>query len=135
MNLTRTKGGKLGNLTKICQEARREVLRVIYEAQTSHIGSNFSAIEIMAVIFDRLDFKHDKFIDIYDSYNINYKVKYKKKGRKQIDYGADWKQDLIDKAKKTGIYKNLIVHDNNKPLPLKNNHFDTISNNTIYSIK
>lgn len=44
------------------QEARLSVLKLIYKAQTSHIGSNFGAIDILTVIFDKLDFDKDKFI-------------------------------------------------------------------------
>jgi len=55
----------MDNLVKyreIAREARKTVLRLIYKAQTSHIGSNFSAIEIMTVLFDKIDLKKDKFI-------------------------------------------------------------------------
>lgn len=36
---------------KIATEARKTVLRLIYQAQSSHIGSNFSAIDILAVLY------------------------------------------------------------------------------------
>jgi len=36
---------------KIATDARKTVLRMIYEAQTSHIGSNLSAIDILAVLY------------------------------------------------------------------------------------
>lgn len=39
------------NYKEIAKEARKTVLRLIYEAQTSHIGSNFSAIDILAVLY------------------------------------------------------------------------------------
>lgn len=44
------------------QRARREVLDLIYKAQSSHIGSNFSCIDILAVLFDKMDLQKDKFI-------------------------------------------------------------------------
>jgi len=40
------------NYKKIAAEARKVVLRLIYQAQTSHIGSNFSAIDILAVLYN-----------------------------------------------------------------------------------
>lgn len=43
-------------------EARKKVLSLIYEAQTSHIGSNFSCIDIMEVLFDKIDLDKDEFI-------------------------------------------------------------------------
>src|SRR3990167_9283254 len=42
--------------------ARREILTMIYRAQTSHIASNFSAIDLMTVLFERIDLDKDKFI-------------------------------------------------------------------------
>lgn len=53
------------NHTKVAtkaKNARLKVLDLIHSAQTSHIGSNFSAIDIMASIFDRIDLDKDKFI-------------------------------------------------------------------------
>ncbi len=47
---------------KIAREARIKVLELIYKAQTSHIGSNFSCIDIMTVLFDKIDLEKDKFI-------------------------------------------------------------------------
>ena len=47
---------------KIATEARKTVLRMIYEAQSSHIGSNFSAIDVLAVLFEKMDMEKDKFI-------------------------------------------------------------------------
>lgn len=42
--------------------ARRKVLELIYKAQTSHIGSNFSCIDILTVLFDKIDLDKDQFI-------------------------------------------------------------------------
>jgi transketolase N-terminal domain/subunit len=47
---------------KIALEARKTVLRLIYKAQTSHIGSNFSCIDILTVLFEKVDLKKDKII-------------------------------------------------------------------------
>lgn len=46
----------------ISKEARLQVLEMIYLAQTSHIGSNFSCIDIMTVLFDKIDLTKDKFV-------------------------------------------------------------------------
>lgn len=43
-------------------EARKKVLELIYKAQTSHIGSNFSCIDILTVLFEKIDLDKDKFI-------------------------------------------------------------------------
>ena len=50
------------NYGDIAKEARKTVLRLIYSAQTSHIGSNFSCIDLMAVLFSKFDWDKDKFV-------------------------------------------------------------------------
>lgn len=44
---------------KIANEARKAVLRLIYQAQTSHIGSNFSCIDILSVLYNIADIDKD----------------------------------------------------------------------------
>ncbi len=39
------------NYKEIAREVRKIVLRLIYQAQTSHIGSNFSCIDILTVLY------------------------------------------------------------------------------------
>jgi len=39
------------NYKEIALEVRKTVLRLIYQAQTSHIGSNFSCIDILTVLY------------------------------------------------------------------------------------
>jgi transketolase len=43
------------NYKKIANDARKAVLKMIYSAQASHIGSNFSAIDILAVLYGIAD--------------------------------------------------------------------------------
>ena len=50
------------NYVEQAREARKAVLRMIYKAQTSHIGSNFSCIDLLAVLFDKMHPEQDKFI-------------------------------------------------------------------------
>lgn len=47
---------------EIARQARIKVLELIFKAGTSHAGSNLSAIDIMAVLFEHLDLRKDKFI-------------------------------------------------------------------------
>lgn len=44
------------------KEARLTVLEMIYRAQSSHIGSNFSCIDILTVLFEKIDLSKDKVI-------------------------------------------------------------------------
>ena len=47
---------------KIAKQARIKVLNLIFRAQTSHIGSNFSCIDILTVLFDQIDLDKDEFV-------------------------------------------------------------------------
>ena len=47
---------------KIANDARIRVLEMIYKAQTSHIGSNYSCIDMMATIFKKINLDRDKFV-------------------------------------------------------------------------
>lgn len=50
------------NYKTIANDARKKVLEMIWKAKTSHIGSNFSCIDILAVLFEKIDLDKDKFI-------------------------------------------------------------------------
>jgi len=82
------------------------------------------------------DFKHEKFIDIYNNEDKYYTVPVEKKAETQIDYGTDWKQALLDKASRLGIYKKTVLFDcNNVPFPFRDNYFKTIYDNSLHWIK
>src|SRR3989344_5032971 len=44
---------------KIANDARKKVLQMAHLGQTSHIGSNFSCMDIMAVLFSKLNLDKD----------------------------------------------------------------------------
>ncbi len=48
--------------SQIALASRKKVLELIYKAQTSHIGSNFSCADIMAVLFSKINLDKDKFV-------------------------------------------------------------------------
>ena len=50
------------NYKEIAKNARIKVLDLIYKAQSSHIGSNFSCIDLLATIFEKADLDKDKII-------------------------------------------------------------------------
>jgi len=52
----------IANYKKIATEARKKVLELIYKTQTSHIGSNFSCIDLLTVIFEKADLDKNKII-------------------------------------------------------------------------
>ncbi len=51
--------GNIENYKKSALEARKKVLEMIYKAQTSHIGSNFSCIDILSVLYNIADIDKD----------------------------------------------------------------------------
>src|SRR3990167_2144246 len=52
----------MADFKEIARQARIKVIDLIYRAQVSHVGSNLSCIDIMAVLFENLDLDKDKFI-------------------------------------------------------------------------
>jgi len=50
------------NYKELALEARKKVLEMIYKAQTSHIGSNFSCVDLLTVIFEKADLDKDKIV-------------------------------------------------------------------------
>ena len=61
MNPTSTTGDK-NSYAEVAREIRKTVLSMIYKAQVSHIGSNFSAIDILTVLYSKADFTKDKLV-------------------------------------------------------------------------
>lgn len=47
---------------KIAKDARLKVLDMVYRAKSSHIGSNFSVIDILAVLFEKHDKHNDRIV-------------------------------------------------------------------------
>jgi len=69
-----------------------------------------------------------------DIYNQTAQIKPKiiKKPKMQIDFGLDHKQALLENAIQLKVYKKLVKHDLEKPLPFKDNTFNTIFSNVFY---
>lgn len=51
--------GAMKDYKKIATDARKKVLEMVHKGQTSHIGSNFSCMDIMSVLFARLNIDKD----------------------------------------------------------------------------
>ena len=49
-------------LNAIAKDARLKVLQLIFKAQTSHVGSNFSCIEIFVALFNKINLDKDVFV-------------------------------------------------------------------------
>lgn len=53
---------KIKKYKEIARQARIKVIELIWKAQTSHVGSNLSAIDILTVLFEKADLNKDKII-------------------------------------------------------------------------
>ena len=53
---------KIKKYREIARQARIKVIDLIYKAQTSHVGSNLSIIDVLAVLFEKVDLDKDKII-------------------------------------------------------------------------
>lgn len=73
--------------------------------------------------------------DIYDAAPAEYAPKVATAPRYRMTVGADWKQNLLDKAAPLNFYRDLVVHDNNEPLSFADGEFKTIFSNSVYWIR
>jgi len=95
---------------KISNDIRRDVLNMIYRAQSSHVGSNLSCIDILTVIYFGIMKPTDKFIlskgwAAASVYAILAKKKYFPE-KKLLDYGKTDKN-----GKSTTPFMGLISHE------------------------
>ena len=98
-----------------------------------HLGGQLNLDSDYFVSTRAHEFKHEAFVDIYDSYSERYTVRLEESPSQRIDCGTDWKQNLLDKAAVLGLYEKLVRHDNNiTPLPFGDEAFQTIYSNSIY---
>lgn len=72
--------------------------------------------------------------DIYDAWSDSYKPLVTEQPVYRMDWGIDWKDDLLKKAEALGFYDNLMAHDNNTPLPFEDGYFRSIFSNSAYWI-
>ena len=71
----------------------------------------------------------DIYADCLDSWDPSFIKKFPKN---KIDVGYDWKQGLLDKAERLGLYGELIQGDANEKLNLPDESFDSVFSNAIY---
>src|SRR3990167_7318671 len=50
------------NYAKAANDARKKVLEMIFHGGVSHIGSNFSSIDLLTVLFEKTDLNRDKIL-------------------------------------------------------------------------
>lgn len=93
-------------------------------------GGEFDKTFDVFMSVNHLD-KFYKNIDVYDSFN-DLEVKIIKKPSYKIDVGVDHKQNLMNKAKKLGLYNDFVLADANNKLPFDNESFQSIFFNIVY---
>ena len=77
----------------------------------------------------------DEQADLFDHLGDRYGPAVLRPPADTIDVGTDWKPNLLTKAGLLGLYEELIVHDNNEPLPLEDGAFRTVYSNSIYWVR
>jgi len=70
--------------------------------------------------------------DAYDHFDDSYRIEITKRPEHHFIYGADWKDNLLQKAKALDFYDNLLFHDNNNPLPLEDGSIGYAYTNSSY---
>ncbi len=98
---------------------------------THFLGQTSSSFDVYTTIKNTEKYFHGK--DIHNQ-TSSVKPKIIKSANKKIDFGIDWKENLLDKAKNYKIYKKLVKHNLNKKFPFENDKFKTIFSNIIYWI-
>lgn len=98
-------------------------------------GGEFSTsydafVDVKAV--DNFFTGEDIYADCLDVWDQGYVTK---TPLEKINVGYDWKQGLLDKAARLGLYGDLVQGDANKSLVLDDESFDTVFSNAIYWMK
>ncbi|HUU82513.1 MAG TPA: hypothetical protein VM243_03315 [Phycisphaerae bacterium] len=82
-----------------------------------------------------LEAVRDEQVDIFDHLGARYHPAIVKRPGFTIDVGCDWKPNLLVKAGYLSLYEELVVHDNNRPLPFDAGGFRTVYCNTAYWVE
>ena len=75
--------------------------------------------------------REDNF-DVFDAFSEEYFVGVAQEAERAYEYGSDWKENLLAKAKQLDFYKNLLHHDNNFPLPIEDQKINYAYSNSAY---
>ncbi|MBF0343309.1 MAG: hypothetical protein HQL06_03675 [Nitrospirae bacterium] len=73
--------------------------------------------------------------DSFDHFDDSYSVDIKKYPEKHYEYGTDWKENLLKKARKLDLYKKDFLHDNNYKMPFDNEVMRYIYTNATYWVE
>ncbi len=100
-----------------------------------HGGGAFDpSFDVFASV-GHLDRVRDEHVDMFDCAADSYRPPIKAPPETRFDVGTDIKASQLEKAGRLSTYGRLLQHDNNTPLPLNDNEFDTVYCNAAYWIK
>ncbi len=97
-----------------------------------HTGGVFDERFDVFTAVDQLERVRDEHVDMFDHVDETYRPAVRRPARHEIDTGTDLKQSLIEKARRLNLYRRLLEHDNNDPLPFEHESFRTVFCNSCY---
>lgn len=100
-----------------------------------HAGGAFEDDFDVFTAVTPLDALTDEHADIFDYCDARYQPAVRRPPAYTIDVGTDWKPNLLTKAGRLNLYDELVVHDNNQPLPFESGSFRAVYCNSAYWIE
>lgn len=73
--------------------------------------------------------------DMFDHCPPDYRPSIQRPANFRFDLGCDWKAALLTKAQRLSLYRRLVRHDNNQPLPMADASVQTVYCNAAYWIR
>ena len=100
-----------------------------------HGGGVFDpSFDVFASV-DHLDRVRDEHVDMFDCAADTYRPTILTPPEVRFDVGTDIKRSQLDKAERLATYSRLLQHDNNTPLPLNDDEFETVYCNAAYWVE
>lgn len=100
-----------------------------------HCGGEFDASFDVFQSVGRLDRVRTEHADMFDHVDETYRPAITVKPEAGIDVGTDLKESMLRKAETLHLYRRLIQHDNNTPLPFPDESFACVHCNSAYWVK
>lgn len=100
-----------------------------------HFGGRFCESFDVFSSTGNLDKVTREHADMFDHVDDDYHPAIESRPRQSVSIGTDWKPALLTKASRLGLYEQLFLHDNNRPLPWDDQSLATIYSNSIYWVE
>ncbi len=99
-----------------------------------HLGGVLDPVFDVFASLASLDRVHTEQADMFDCVTDDYHPPIVSPPTDTIDAGTDIKNTMLAKAGKLNLYRRLVEHDNNQPLPFDDGTFQTVYSNATYWI-